>query len=505
MRKFEIAKPNPEFLIKSIAEQGYSLETAIADLMDNSISAGAFNIEILTDLENEPFKLFITDDGCGMTFEELLGNMQFPSTSPENKRVTNDLGRFGLGLKTASFSQTRKFTVLSRKRGQKYYSGLTWDVGYLKESGEWRLIVNDKDDISSLLNQYRKLSDSHLGQFVGYEPNTIIVWDGLYKFESFLSGETKKNALYSEISSNTSEYLSIVFHRFLENEIEPVKVRINNEIVKPFNPFPKLDSISKVRSLGPKFGELSYEKLKLEGFVLPNISISESKQGVNIWTPLNRSLMDMEGIYVYRSNRLILFGGWNGLIKRNSKLQLARLMVDVGNNVDHLLHLDVAKSKIDIPYDLKNAFLRVIEKLKEEAEKEFHNHLISTVVSSPRRVNTNNLFLKVPTNRGISVIINQDFPLLTNLKSTLKKDQIAMLNFILRVCTTSLNSVNQNEKCEFVGDDKVDGINVEEVKLSILTLIEMGINKDTIKSTYLPALNINLQNIPSEIEELIDK
>ena len=504
MRKFEIAKPNPEFLIKSIAEQGYSLETAIADLMDNSISAGAKNIEVLTDLDIEPFKLFITDDGCGMSPQELLGNMQFPSTSPENKRVTNDLGRFGLGLKTASFSQTRKFTVLSRVKGQKYYSGLTWDVDYLKEFGEWRLIVNDNDEISNLLNQYRKLSQSHLGEIDGYDPNTIIVWDGLYKFESFLSGENKKTALYSEISSSTSEYLSIVFHRFLEREIDPLKVRINNEIVNPFNPFPKLDSNSKVRTLGPRFGEISFEKMKLEGFVLPNISISESKQGINIWTPIGKSLMDMEGIYVYRSDRLIFFGGWKGLIKKTPKLQLARLMVDVGNNVDHLLHLNVDKSKIKIPFELRNAFLRVIVELKKEAEKEFHNHLTSSFVTAPKKDNSNNLFLKIATNKGVSVSINQDFPLLSNLKSNLKKEQVAILNFILKMCTSIVNSVNQNEKREFNGDIKFDGINVEEVRITILKLLELGISKETIKSSYLPTLNIEINNMPIQIGELLD-
>jgi hypothetical protein len=430
--------------------------------------------------------------------------MQFPSTSPEKKRVTNDLGRFGLGLKTASFSQTRKFTVLSRVKGQKYYSGLTWDVEYLKECGEWRLIVNDIDEISILLSQYRKLSQSHLGAIEGYEPNTIIVWDGLYKFESFLSGENKKNALYSEISSNTSEYLSIVFHRFLEREIDPIKVRINNEIVTPFNPFPKLDSNSKVRTLGPRFGEISTEKLKFEGFVLPNISISESKQGINIWTPLHKSLMDMEGIYVYRSDRLILFGGWNGLIKKTPKLQLARLMVDVGNNVDHLLHLNVAKSKIEIPYDLRNAFLKVIVELKKEAEKEFHNHLTSSFLTSPRRDNSNNLFLKIATNKGVSLSINQDFPLLNNLKSNLKKEQVAILNFLLKMCTSLVNSVNQNEKSEFIGDVSVDGINIDEVRIAILKLLELGISKETVKSSYLPTLNIDSKNIPIEIGELLD-
>ena len=101
---FEDAIPNPEYLIKSIAEQGYSLETSLADLMDNSISANADKIEVLIKMDEEPFVLFLADNGDGMDDTSLKENMKFPSNSPEAKREDVDLGRFGLGMKTASFS-----------------------------------------------------------------------------------------------------------------------------------------------------------------------------------------------------------------------------------------------------------------------------------------------------------------------------------------------------------------------------------------------------------------
>ncbi|MEP7127785.1 MAG: ATP-binding protein, partial [Chitinophagales bacterium] len=135
---YENADPNPEYLIKSIAEQGYSLESSLADLMDNSVSAKADKIEVLIKMEQEPFTLFIADNGNGMDEEVLKASMQFPSNSPEVPRNISDLGRFGLGMKTASFSQTRCFTVLSRKKGTKTYKGRTWDVNYLKHVGKWR-------------------------------------------------------------------------------------------------------------------------------------------------------------------------------------------------------------------------------------------------------------------------------------------------------------------------------------------------------------------------------
>ena len=190
--KFEDASPNPEHLIKSIAEQGYSLETSLADLMDNSISANSNKIEVLIDTDSEPFKLFLADNGEGMSEDELSANMQFPSNSPDDKRLKSDLGRFGLGMKTASFSQTRKFTVLSKKKGEKKFHGRTWDVDFLKVNG-WKIIINSDQEVANLMYQYNLLSKNLLNSFDNYEPNTIVIWEGLYKFENYLKEDNRKS------------------------------------------------------------------------------------------------------------------------------------------------------------------------------------------------------------------------------------------------------------------------------------------------------------------------
>ncbi len=201
----EVAEPNPEYLIKSIAEQGYSLESSLADLMDNSVSANANKIEVLIRMEQEPFTLFIADNGIGMNEEALKASMQFPSNSPEEERNALDLGRFGLGMKTASFSQTRCFTVLSRKKGTKNYSGRTWDVNYLKQVGKWRLIVNTQEEINKHIQQYRSLSEGHLNRFENFDVNTIVVWQGLYKFENYLEVDNRQSALKKQITEVNSD------------------------------------------------------------------------------------------------------------------------------------------------------------------------------------------------------------------------------------------------------------------------------------------------------------
>lgn len=501
-QNFELANPNPEFLIKSIAEQGYSLETALADLMDNSITANASRIEVLTKIDQEPFTLFLSDNGDGMSKDSLKRNMQFPSKSPDDSRESNDLGRFGLGLKTASFSQTRAFTVLSRKKGTSIFSGLTWDVKHLKDSGKWEMIINSDEEIAEILEQYNYISNDHQNSSNDFIPNTIIVWRGLYKFENFLDVKNKQDALKEEITNTTSEYLSIVFHKFLERETNRLEIRINNTLVKPFNPFPKPNDKNNIRALSPLHRTFGDDIVKIQGFVLPNTSIKETKENSNPWTPYNKSLMDMEGLYIYRADRLILFGGWNGLIKKMPRLQLARLKIDIGNKVDHLFHLNVAKSQINIPHDLKNSFLRAIVDLKAEAQKEYHNHILVGIPPKPIELSSQ-LFFKEATNKGLLMRINNEFPLLKSLKSTLNNKQKAELNFILKMSSNLINKVRQVDKIEITGSAEKDGISIDEIVKSISELLNLGLSKEQIKKDILPNLGFK-NNIPEEITTLLN-
>ena len=495
--KYENANPNPEFLIKSIAEQGYSLETAIADLIDNSITANANRIEVLTKIDTEPFILFLSDNGDGMDKTSLKKNMQFPSKSPQETRNIGDLGRFGLGLKTASFSQTRMFTVLSRKKGSDNFFGLTWDVDHLKNSGRWEMILNSEEEISNIIEQYTYISKEHLNNSSEFIPNTIVVWKGLYKFENYVNEKNKQDALKAEITNTTSEYLSIVFHKFMERQNNRLQIRINNTIVNPFNPFPAENY--NLRALEPLQKEFGNDFVTIQGFVLPNTSIKDDS---NTWTPKNKSLMDMEGLYIYRADRLILFGGWNGLIKKMPRLQLGRLKIDIGNKVDHLFHLNVAKSQINIPHDLKSAFLRVIVNLKTEAQKEYYNHGLKSFKQRPTEYSSE-LFYKTATNKGVLLRINDEFPLLKSLKSTLNNKQQAELNFILKMSSNLINKVRQVDNVEITGDAEKDGISIDEIVKSIIELLKLGIAKEQIKKDILPNLGLK-NNIPIEITSLLN-
>jgi hypothetical protein len=486
----ETCIPNPEFLIKSIAEQGYSLETSIADLIDNSISAEAKKIEVLIDTDRTPFKLFIADDGKGMSQKELQKNMQFPSSSPDESRETEDLGRFGLGLKTASFAQTRCFTVISKKPSDKKYSGRTWDVNHLQLTGKWEVIIDSEEDITSLLAEYHNLSKEFLNGFANYIPNTIIIWQGLYKFEKDIDKEVQTATLQKELNETTKEHLQLIFHRFME-KTEPLKIRLNNENLVPFNPFS-----AKARQIATRQKSLMGDKLKLEGFVLPNTSIAESKS-VSEWTTTHKGLMDMEGMYIYRADRIIVFGGWNGVIRKSPRLQLARLRVEIGNGVDHLFHLNVAKSSIIIPFAERIGFIRYVSELKTEAEKEFFNF---EVRAPAIHAEVKTVFKKIPTNHGMSVGIDEEFPLLKALVTTLTIEQSKQLKIIFRIIVTAVNKIKKVHGEEtYTKLIEKEGIDQIDLAKAIEILLQGGVAKQNILSEIIPTMGINVESLPTSI------
>jgi len=494
INEFEDVTPNPEFLIKSISEQGYSFEAALADLIDNSISADASQVEVLIDTNHVPYTLFIADNGTGMNEEALKNCMRFPSQSPDDERVNSDLGRFGLGMKTASFSQTRKFTTLSRVRGTDKYSGRTWDLELLKNN-KWNLLVNSLASIKKKIEKYVRTSNSRFNGFDNFDANTIIIWEGLYKFEQYLKEKNRENALFKEIDI-IADHLSLVFHRFMEKN--KLQIRINNQLLEPFNPFPTKEK--DFRSLEFRKRNFGNDSIKIEGFVLPSRSIKESKEGLSIWATKKRSLMDMEGIYIYRANRLILFGGWNGLIRKAPRLQLARLQVEIGNNADHLLHLNVAKSQVIIPHELKSAFKNYIDDLKLEAEREFFNKGIKQFKETKEKNNIH-LFERKTSSKGPVLEVNRNFELVQSLLLDLDKNQTAKFNMLLSMVNTRINKIRSTQTNQNFLDD--DSLSNEELIMNIKDLKSRGVNSATISQYVIPELGYTLESLPQDVLELL--
>ena len=220
--KAEIAKPNPKSTINSYRSFGYNLSTAIADIIDNSISANADVISISYRWNGQDSFISIKDNGDGMNKDELVVAMTPGSKDPEDERSEKDLGRFGMGLKTASFSQCKRLTCVSRKAN---YSTIKrcWDIDFINEHEEWQLL-----DFISNENLLDEINEQKSG--------TLVLWEKLDRIvgKAESNNESVKNAFYQEME-NVREHLSLVFHKFIESK--RIKILFQNEEIDAYNPF----------------------------------------------------------------------------------------------------------------------------------------------------------------------------------------------------------------------------------------------------------------------------
>ena len=334
-------------------------------------------------------------------------------------------------------------------------------------------------------------------------PNTIIIWQGLYKYERIIDNKNRADSLIEELSKETIEYLGIVFHRFLQRSSNPLAIRINHHLVTPFDPFP-MAKRKDLRSLGVFERLFKGDVFKVEGFVLPVSAIKESKQSGGWITP-NKNLMDLEGLYIYRGDRIIHFGSWNGLLKRSSNLKLARLRVDVGNINDDLLQLNVAKSKISIPYELKIGFLKMLSNLRVEAKKEYFNHGVRTHKASSNKKNKETLFTRKATSKGAKLELNVDYPGIELFVNSLNIDQNDGFKILLRNINTQINKMRDVvEDSDFIGIEEKDQISITTLAKYIEKLKQQNLSKQEMIQIALTDLGYTRNNLPKEIKKLIE-
>jgi hypothetical protein len=287
----------------------------------------------------------------------------------------------------------------------------------------------------------------------------------------------------------------------MERKTGRLSIRVNNRNVIPFNPFP--ENQADFRSIDNRQTGLKDDVVRLEGFVLPSRSIDESREYNSVWATSSKGLMDLEGIYVYRADRIIVFGGWNEITRKTPTLRLARLRVEVGNKVDNLFHLNVAKSRIIIPFDIRTAFIRYVAELKEQAEKEYYNRGIRHFAKKGVAGN-HSLFEKQATDKGIMLEVNNEFPLLSSLRSELSKTQNARLSFILKMATTTINNTRKvHEPVPMQNIEEESGLSQSELIECIHQLKSSGIPQDYIKTTLLKELGYDVKTLSAEIENLL--
>lgn len=338
--------PSARRLIMSLRDMGYDFAQAVADVVDNSIEAGASLVTIDVEFDGDKSWVRITDNGKGMTPEQLREAMRYGS---ERDYGDDDLGKFGLGLKTASMSQCQCLSVASRyNRDRANISAYSWDLDHIIKTNRWEILPSDDSDLGPAIRQ--PLKDT---------TGTVVLWQRLDRILGYKHpyGEMARKQL-SQMCREIEQHLAMVFHTFMSGQVSRKKLRIlvNGNEVKPWDAFCQTEQ--KTKKLQPIRFQVEHEgvhgEVLLQPFVLPHqddFSLPEAfrlASGPNNWN-------QQQGFYIYRANRMIQSGGWCNLRAPDEHTKLARVAVSFSPALDEAFKINVAKMRVQLPAKIRDA------------------------------------------------------------------------------------------------------------------------------------------------------
>lgn len=432
----KIVVPEAPILVESTRSIGYSFEAALADIIDNSISAGAGNIYVDFQALPDPY-VCIADDGCGMNLLELEKAMRYGSQSSTEKRSKKDLGRFGLGMKMASLSQCRRVTVISKKDGK--INAAAWDLDYIASTQNWSLQLYSE-------NEVKNYPGIEYLQYVN--TGTVVVWQN---FDRLKQESDNFSRAFNDRLVLTKKHVSLVFHRYLNGDVEVrnhIKIYFNGDEIHGIDPF--LTDNPATQPLSEQQIRIDNEIITVKPYVLPLVSkltAKERKARVE-----NSELRLKQGFYIYRNKRLIVWGTWFRLIKQNELGKLAMVRVDIPNTLDSIWEIDIRKSKANLPYMIKKNLANIVLRSVEKSEKVYRYR--------GRKVKDDNIIHTwdvIQNREKYEYKINRNMPILKNLEESMDEDQINLLESYLNLveetfpfgdvyCRVAQNEMNLEKK-----------------------------------------------------------
>lgn len=406
----EIVPPDAH-LMESMRAVGYSLEAAVADIVDNSVTAGAKNVEIAFASEPRDF-VAILDDGSGMDHAEALEAMRLAGRSSVEARSAHDLGRFGLGLKTASLSQARELVLVSLQ-GRDLVA-YRWDLDHIAKARRWSLLRLDPSEIVELPMVERLKSQ---------KSGTMVLWRKLDQLRVH-AGEGP--AGLDMAMSSVRDHLGLVFHRFIHGDGGPqLRLTINGVDVAAIDPFLTSHRMSRP---GPSESFMvDGEKVLVQPYTIPRLAGLTKAQRDQVHAA--GQLRDSQGFYIYRARRLVIWGTWFRIQPRQDQAKLARVQVDVPNTLDHLWALDIKKSAAQPPPAVRDRLKRVAEKIVVPSRRvhEFRG------IHERHPQGTVPLWLVRVNGDEFSYEINRDHPSVVGLSRVLGSDGYAIANNLLEL------------------------------------------------------------------------
>lgn len=479
--------PKASALISSLRGLGYSPEAALADLIDNSITAGATAVEIDLHWNDGVPVAAILDDGRGLDEPRLVEAMRLGGLGPDEQREDSDLGRFGMGLKTASLSQCRRVTIVSKFDGQGSAAAL--DVDVIAARG-WIAVVPNRLPNHSFIQELTQRSSG-----------TVVIWDRIDEL-SGLAG-LQKEAFYLRLEEIRA-HLGMVFHRFINGDARRLAISINGRSVKAWDPFHahpatiELPS-ERIRHAGTSFTVKPYVLPHRDRFA--NDTEYEAAGGPGGWCA-------RQGFYVYRGKRLLVPGSWLGLggvrtWTRDEASRLARIQVDLPTGLDRDWRIDVRKSQARPPGALRARLTSIAQRCREEAREVFafrgqgpRSHGATHTVPA--------VWIASQGPKGALYRINRDHPVVTACRETIKgsaRPFDAVLSIVERSVPVERIwlDTSESEGAEVPVLDPEDTAHLIEQLLELDRVLPKNMTLDQ----RLDVLVLNLPGDPTTLRELL--
>ena len=371
-----INEPDAPRLINGLRDTGYNFRTAAADIIDNCIAAGASEINVQIEMDPEGRKyVYFGDNGSGMDAAGVFHAMRYGAPERENPE---SLGKFGLGLKTASSSVCRQFTLISRTNEGQALNKLTWDLDHVEKIGLWEMrrepVTTDENETFS--------------ELCGAGSGTLVIWS---KCDRILTknydepGGAKEKAAIRRLADGLRSHVGMIYHRFIDENDDRerrIALLIDGEMVLPWDPFFKERS-DQVLSEKAQIMEIEVEdravhNAKVAAWILPHSDdlTSAEKERARI---TNRG----QGFYIYREGRLISDGGWLSVFGGlDPHMSLLRIEFDFGHELDEAFSIDVKKSRILLDPALAEYLVSLLTPPRREANLRYRKKAQKTAAAT---------------------------------------------------------------------------------------------------------------------------
>ncbi|WP_066392249.1 ATP-binding protein [Neobacillus mesonae] len=453
-------QPSAAPVIQALRSIGYNSQTAIADIVDNSIDAKTSYVHIQFEYDMGNGFIRIEDNGIGMTETELQKAMTIGSKDPRDQRDKEELGRFGMGLKTASFSMGKRLCVITKKDGK--LSERCWDLDYVSGKNEWLLYKSIPIEIRDKIGQPEGKS------------GTIVLIDKLDRFCGFGTHKVLKQESYYSKVRRIQRYLEMVFHVKLENGLI---ITINGNTLYPWNPF--LEGNPRRIEGEEQLIKVNKKLVRITPYVLPHPSTFNQVDykyagGVKGWN-------DQQGFYIYRANRMVSFGDWFGMFPKDAASQLVRIKIEFTNDADDDWKIDVKKSTITIPEDAKQD-LYGVAKYYRKVSQEIMLYRTKATRTGGRIKGSLNTWELATDDVNSSYVLNRTHPILNEILKDVDTDIRRKINLYLKLVELGspnnlLKTSNMAKKAEQQIDEKSKKLVIDYAEILFSTGFELDIEK----------------------------